>query len=144
VTKTPVDELRTVTVKFEVQNGGTWGLDCTRGIVSTQDDTYLVHDGDDFANDFTIGITVPASDQYLNIRWEAIPESSRVVPTYLKAKMYVGGAGNYIIGLDYNGGGSVATANLYDVSIVQNWNGHEGHTDYNSDWNHAYNNSIPD
>jgi len=120
-------------VKFEVQNGG-WGLSFTRGIVSTQDDTYLVRDEDEWANDFTIGITVPASDEYLNIRWLGTDiNSSR---TFLRAKMPVGGAGKYTIGLDYNGRGSVATSNLNTVAIDATYS--------SEDWTNSWNKAIWD
>jgi len=50
---------KTIRVKFEVKNGGDLLLG-SEGIISTQDDTYLVRDHDAFANDFTI--TIPKSD----------------------------------------------------------------------------------
>jgi len=137
---------KTIKVKFEVQNGG-GGLWGTEGIVSTQDDTYLVRDSDEYANDFTISITVPASDQYLNIRWraseyEVSAANTTKARTYVTAKMPVSGAGNYTIGLDYNGIGEVATTNLYDVQVGWNYNKDNGipteqFTEFQNAWNRA-------
>jgi len=139
---------KTIDVKFEVENGG-GGLWYSAGIVSTQDDTYLVYDSDCYASDFTITITVPASDQYLNIRWAAkeyefLTDNSKKM-TFVTAKMPVSVAGNYTIGLDYNGIGSVATSNLNDVHIVTNYNMDSGaNADQNADWRNAVSRSIPD
>jgi len=112
---------KTVKVKFEVKNGGS-----NAGIVSTQDDSYLVYGRDIFnaGNDYTITITVPASDEYLNIRWKGLG-AFLVDNTYLKAKMK---AESGTITLDYNGVGKVATKNLYDVYVT---------TTYSQDWEDA-------
>jgi len=104
---------KTIKVKFIVRNGG-GGLINSRGIVSSQEDKCAVYDYDDFANDFHITVTVPASDRYLNIRWKAFQIWG--LQTFVKAKIVVGGGGNYSITLDYNDGGEVATDNLYDVT----------------------------
>jgi len=103
-----------IKVKFEVKNGGVWGLVWSYGIVSTQDDSYLVYDWDVCANDFYITITVPASDEYLNIRWKG---NEGGFSTYVRAKMK---AESGTITLDYNGNagsGKVATKNLHDVKV---------------------------
>jgi len=113
-----------INVKFEVLNGGR-GLGSTEGIVTNQGDSHGVGDYGTCANDFTITITVPASDEYLNIRWRA--EDFWFASTYVKAKMrlpaFVAGAAgsvvNYTITLDYNGRGKVAVKNLYDVSVAK-------------------------
>jgi len=104
---------KTIKVKFIVKNGG-GGLINSRGIVSSQEDKCAVYDYDDFANDFHITVTVPASDRYLNIRWKAYELWG--LQTFVKAKMVVAADGNYSITLDYNDGGEVATDNLYDVT----------------------------
>jgi len=98
-----------IKVKFKVKNGG-FGLWLSKGIVSTQDDNYLVLNEASFANDFTITITAPESDEYLNIRWFCL--DPRYMETVLKAKMKPESG---TITLDYNGGNKVETKNLYDV-----------------------------
>jgi len=122
---------RTINVKFEILNGG-WGLINSRGIVSKQDDSYLVSGEPDFASgyfasaDFTISIIVPASEKYLNIRWKATDIWWRC--TYLKAGLQlVDGNGSYTVVLDYNGRGNVATKNLSDVSVNTNDAGNDFH-----------------
>jgi len=109
---------KTIKVKFEVLNGG-GGLFRNGGSVSTQDDSCLVKDGKAFSRDFTIKITVPASDEYLNVRWQG--DDCWQPDTYVKAKMK---AKSGTITLDYNGPGKVATKNLYDVSITTESTGH--------------------
>jgi len=104
-----------IKVKFNVKNGGS-SLMRSDGIVSTQDDSYLVCDWDAFANDFDITITVPASDEYLNIRWKGLDFWGN--GTYVKAKMKPESG---TITLDYNGKGKVATKNLYDVRVDGIW-----------------------
>jgi len=106
-----------IKVKFEVGNGGL-GLYKSAGIVSTQDDSYLVYDSNIFSWDFTITITVPANDEYLNIRWKGF-EGLRL-HTFVKAKMK---AESGTITLKYNGYKKVVTNNLYDVRI-DGWDGH--------------------
>jgi len=121
---------KTVKVKFEVKNGGP-GLWFSEGIVSTQDDSYLVFDRNDFAGDFTIGITVPANDQYLNIRWFAEDFFKRY--TYLKARLNFDFDSSKTITLDYNGPRKVAVKNLYDVRIDdRSIDGHN--TELAADW----------
>jgi len=88
----------------------------SEGIVSAQDDSYLVHDKAAFSGDFTITIPVPAGDEYLNVRWMC---NDWGYNTYLKAKMK---AESSTVTLDYNGldyssRGKVATKNLYDVDL---------------------------
>jgi len=113
---------KTIKVKFEVKNGG-WGLWKSFGIVSTAADSHLVYDRNLFANDYTITITAPENDPYLNIRWKGVEENlGKPRYTYCKAKMKVESG---TITLDYNGVGKVATKNLYDVSVTtyseQDW-----------------------
>jgi len=115
-----------------VQNGGS-GLGNTAGVVSTQADDYKIRGGTSGAEDYWIDLTVPASDQYLNIRWQAVPWDVFHTDTFLKAKLAISGAGKYIIGIDYNGVGNVATTNLYDVTVTSG--------DYNEDWYNAYDNA---
>jgi len=116
----PADQAasKKIKVKFQVLNGG-MGLWWTQGIVSTEDDNFLVYDSGIYACDFYITLDAPAGDKYLNIRWRAYDTSARVY--YLKAKMKVAGAGNYTITLDYNhsifsSSWSIVTKNLYDVT----------------------------
>jgi len=108
---------RIIKVKFDVKNGG-YGLWASYGIVSTQDDSYLVYDHDVGANDFDIAIPVPVSDEYLNIRWKGTDSLQR--DTYLKAKMK---AESGTITVDYNGKGKVSTKNLYDAGSSSDWKG---------------------
>jgi len=96
---------KTIDVKFEVENGGA-GLLCSDGIVSTQDDSDLVYDGDIFANDFTITIAVPVDDEYLNIRW--VGQEANYL-TYIQGKLPVAGAGKYTIKINYNGVGNIGS-----------------------------------
>jgi len=102
-----------VKVKFEVKNGG-YGLLKSGGIVSAQDDSYLVYNNASYANDFTIKIMIPSGDEYVNIRWKG--EDWISPETYVKAKMKIHKSdGAYIIVIDYNGFAKVATEYLYDV-----------------------------
>jgi len=105
-----------IKVKFEVLQGG-GGICKNAGIVSTQDDSYLVYNQKPASRDFTITITVPASDEYLNVRWWG--DDFWLPNTCIKAKMKPESG---TITLDYNGfsGGypKVATKNLYDVSVT--------------------------
>jgi len=119
---------RTIKVKFEVLNGG-YGLLNSYGIVSTQDDGYLVYDHDTCANDFTITIPVPPEDEYLNIRWKGTDIWH--CDTCVNAKMK---AESGTITLDYNGHKKVATKNLYDVRT--------GNFPY--DWKSAENRAVSD
>jgi len=104
---------KTIKVKFEVLNGGA-GLWLNAGIVSTQDDSYLVFNKNSASKDFTITIAVPASDEYLNVRWWG-NNFWLFSDTYLKAKMKPESG---TITVDYNGRGKAATKNLYDVSVT--------------------------
>jgi len=108
--------VRKIRVKFRVLNGG-WGLYDTRGIASTEDDSYLEMNTGDWAGDFHITLWwVPVSDRYLNIRWKAMDTWTDY--TYVKAKMPINSAeSEYVITLDYNGVAEVATKNLYDVRV---------------------------
>jgi len=145
VTSTPVHEsavgtiagsaaaAKRMKVKFNVKNGGYCGLLKSEGIVSTQDDNYLVYEKGVCAIDYTITITVPASDEYLNIRWRGfdfLRES-----TYVKAKMK---AESGTITLDYNGIGYVVTKNLYDVRLPC----FSGGTERYEDWDNAKKNAV--
>jgi len=103
----PVKEIK---VRFEVKNGG-MGLWSSRGIVSTQDDSHLVYNKELFANDYTIKIEVPVSDEYLNVRWMG---EEWLTDAFVKAKMK---AESGTITLDYNGRARVAVKNLYDVRV---------------------------
>jgi len=128
---------KTIKVKFEVKNGGDLLLG-SEGIISTQDDTYLVRDHDAFANDFTITITIPKSDNYVNLRWKCVSTSDD--PTYLKGKVGVSNQGGvtYKPVIDYNGPNNLSTQNIYDKEVTQ----------YDpplvNDWHDAFNRSIPD
>jgi len=124
---------KTITVKFVVKNGGS-GLVGSDGIVSTQDDSYLVRDSDFVANDFYITITIPEDNQYVNIRWKGLT----ITATNVTAKMYVGVGGNYQITLNYNGIGNVATENLWDV--VCKGNDDAAYLEFKDAWDRA----IPD
>jgi len=104
--------VRKIKVKFEVLNGG-GGLRNNYGIVSTQDDSVLVKDRGDLDRGFTITITVPAGDKYLNVRW--LGNDFWLPDTFLKAKMK---AESGTITVDYNGVGKAATKNLYDVRVA--------------------------
>jgi len=118
---------KTIKVKFEVKNGG-GGLVDNAGIVSTQDDSYLVYNEGSFSRDYTINITVPASDEYLNIRW--LGNDFWYGAYCVRAKMKPESGA---ITLDYNGPVSeVTTKNLYDVHY------RTGNTNnYYVDWTYA-------
>jgi len=123
-----------MSITFEVYNGGE-GLHYTYGIVSTQDDTYLVKESKSFATDYTITITVPTSDTYLNIRWEAQPELSG--QTYVTGKLAIGAtAESHTIILDYNGFGNIATNYLYDVKVWEQSGLYED-SSFEDAWNRA-------
>jgi len=115
-----------IKVKFEVLNGGS-GVCKHAGVISTQDDSYLVKNSNIVTRDFTITITVPASDEYLNVRWWG--DDFWLPDTYVKAKTK---AESGTITVDYNGINKVATKNLYDVKTT---------TD-SSDWNSAYKRAV--
>jgi len=126
-------DTRSITVRFDVQNGG-WGLWKTWGIVSSQDDTILATDCRDYANDYSITLKVPTSDEYVNIRWSGstylttTPEKD----TFVKGKMSLRSSKSvYFVGIDYNGAGDVETTHLYDVTVEKDWAGN------NADWNAA-------
>jgi len=107
---------KVVTVKFTVLNGGRFGLKKSQGIVSSQDNSILVWNGNICANDFTITITVPRSDEYLNIYWWGVPIWPTERDRYLKAKLEVSEYGKYYtIVIDYNGNDVVTTENLFDI-----------------------------
>jgi len=106
---------REITVRFEVLNGG-WGLTKSYGIVSTQDDSYLLINNGVSSGDYDITIPVSPGDEYLNIRWKGKTVEG---DTVLKAKMK---AESGTITVDYQGYNdimqpSVAVNNLYDVEI---------------------------
>jgi len=124
-----------IKIKFEVKNGG-WGLKNSVGIVSTQDDLYLVRDGASFASDYDITITVPASNKYLNVRWYGEDVTGA---TYVKAKFSLNPPPGDTIVLDYNGSGNVATRNLYDVRVY-----HGRSDDALIDWHDALRRSVKD
>jgi len=115
-----------IKVKFEVGNGG-WGLWGNRGIVSTQDDKYLVKDLDYGAQDFDITLDkIHDGDKYLNIRWAGsyTPVRSDFI---VKAKLALPDAPDwekstmeFSVGIDFNhdllgSGWNIKTKNLYDV-----------------------------
>jgi len=122
-----LSRLKTINIKFEVYNGG-WGLVESQCIISNEADDYLATCRSEFYYDYTGEISVPVSEKFLNIRWRAKDGLRRC--TYLKAKMRLDEyGGDYIIVLDYNGRGNVATKNLYDVSVSARYGG--------SDFNNA-------
>jgi len=129
---------KTIKVKFEVKNGG-GGLIKSGGIVSTQNDSYLVYDWDWSSYDFTIKITVPASDEYLNIRWKG--EDYFLGQVYAKAKMK---PDTGTITLDYNGFSyqkpQVAVKNLYDVQLDSCWGPQA--SPFKDDWENAKKRSV--
>jgi len=61
---------KTIKVKFNVKNGG-WGLRQSEGMISTWDDYNIVYNWGSYANDYTIWITVPEAEEWLNVRWRA-------------------------------------------------------------------------
>jgi len=128
-----------IKVKFNVKNGG-YGLVASTGLVSAQDDIYVESGGGIFAEDFTIAITVPASDEYVNIRWRSDPLIGD--HTYVKAKMKPESG---TITVDYNGYRKVAAKNLYDVR-VGGWDdsvsGGEGAVRFEEDWKDAGRRSV--
>jgi len=131
---TDPEGFRIIKVRFEVKNGE-WGLWKSEGIVSTQDDSYLIYDDGDGANDFDITIPVPLEDEYLNVRWRSIPVAGN--RTYVKAKMK---AESGTITLDYNGPGKVVTKNLYDAVVGPYY----GENNPAKDWADAKNRSVND
>jgi len=108
---------KTIKVKFEVKNGG-WGLSKSEGMLKTLDKSSVVYACNAFANDYTITITVPASDEYVWVHWKGTV--FYLQPVYVKAKMK---AVSGTITLDYNGRNDnfdhqVATKNLEVLSVV--------------------------
>jgi len=125
--------LKKIRVKFEVKNGG-FGLLSSEGIISTQDDdSYIVYDKASCASDYTITVRVPASDEYLNVRWRG-DDFMISDNTYVKAKMKPKSG---IITLDYNGYGRVATKNLYDVEVSGDFDIYNNQTWIAADWKAA-------
>jgi len=140
--------VKTLEIKFKVGNGGA-GLKNSKGIVSTQSDGYLVRDGDSTSKDFTITITVPAEDQYVNIRWYCNTMIENDL--YLVAKKYVEGNGKYVIELDYNGNSNPridTKGTLRDVRIGTGQQAVDpyvrGSPTLESDFNNAWSRAIPD
>jgi len=126
------DAVKIIKVKFDVRNGGT-GLWKSGGIVSTQDDSRLIYNEGSFSRDYTITITVPAKDEYLNIRWWG--DDFWLEGTYVKTKTK---AETGTIILDYNGCGEVATSgNLYDVRVSDTWDKRSNLTELAADWEKA-------
>jgi len=117
------------------------GISNSNGIVSTQDDSYLVYDGSPTPADFTIAIKVPADDEYLNIRWKGF-SAFFSTDIYLKAKMK---AESDFIRLDYKAPENidVATKNLYDVHIESKRKGNEAPELY-YDWENAKKRAVKD
>jgi len=112
-----------------VKNGG-WGLVWSEGIVSSEDDSILVYDMGQYANDYTITIKVTEKDKYLNVRWRGSDN------TFVKAKML---PCREMIVLDYNGKGKVATVMLYDVRVSA------GDRDgFYRDWDDAWRRGVRD
>jgi len=71
----------------------------------------LIYNDGSFSNDYTISITVPASDEYLNIRWWG---NDFWYGDYCARAKMKPESGTIIV--DYNGPNSkVTTKNLYDV-----------------------------
>jgi len=122
-----------ISIKFNVKNGGS-GITKSYGIVRS---TYeSVKDSDNFANDFTIHISVSSSDECVYIWWKGniLVES----PVYLRGSMKLDGTSKYEIVIDYNGeninGPNIATNNLYDVSYGRSWS---LSNDFDNEWGRA-------
>jgi len=103
----------TVNLKFEVLNGGA-GLMWSKAMISTQDDSHVIWDGDTLANDFYMSITVPDTDEYINVRWLGGAFFNH--ETVFKAKLDYRTA-NKILTINYNGYKKVTVKNLYDVRV---------------------------
>jgi len=105
-----------IKVKFEVKNGGI-GLWKTWGIIAAGNSGYSVRDGARFANDYTITITVPAAENYLDIYFNSQDVGN--VKGYLMARLGIKDAGKYTIVIDFNLAKadvpSFSTKNLRDV-----------------------------
>jgi len=125
---------KTINVKFEVLNGGL-GLIKSCGIVSNQDDRYLVYDGAICANDFTVTIMVPASDEYLNVRWRGNDIGQDVV---VRGKMK---AESCTVEVDFKLIGYPDTKNLYDVRRGYVTLG-DNKTEFYYDWEDAYGRAV--
>jgi len=141
-----------IAVKFEVQNGG-WGLWSTDGIVSTEDDSYLVRNHEHAgAGDYTLTLKrVHAGDKYLNIRWRGSHWGDYY---HLKAKLalpddpaWTDGTRKYTIVIDFNlnifsNKWDIKTKNLYDVRMWKFFNGEMPLL--NKDWNDAFDRAEDD
>jgi len=102
--------VKKIQVRFKVNAG----LCKNGGIVSTQDDSYLVYYPELIGSShFTIPVNVPASDEYLNIRWRCA-DWLKKDDTFVKAKMKAEGG---TVTLNYKGAGKVDAKNLYDVQV---------------------------
>jgi len=112
---TEPDGFRKIKVKFEILNGGN-GLSKSEGMVSTQDDSYVVYDIDVFANNYTIAIRVPASDEYVNVIWKGQDIFRGVF--YARGKMK---AESGTVSIDYNYF-YVTVKNLYDSETYAPFN----------------------
>jgi len=112
-----VSGTKTIKVKFNVKNGG-GGLIKSEGLVSTWDDYNIVYDHAIGANDYTLTITVPEAEEWLNVRWKA-KDAGRTKPFYVFAQME---AKSGTIMLDYNGYKDgrpvVATENLVQAEVL--------------------------
>jgi len=112
---------KTIKFRFELIRNGE-RLHGSEGIVSTQDDSDLVLYAPFFDTKACLyrNYGVPASDEYLNIRW--FGDDSIFGRIYLKAKMKAESGTITTITLDYNGWKDgkpkILTKNLYDVSVT--------------------------
>jgi len=133
-------------VKFEILNGG-WGLYSSRGIVSTEDDQYIVRRKALAANDFTITIEKShEGDEYANIRWAGqymgswygfTAKMTLLQTKGVSASPYI----KYTIKIDFNHdcfgtGWSIKTKGLYDVQTFNKKNP-EDDPDWKDAWSRA-------
>jgi len=132
----PVEAAKTIIVKFEVLS--IYGLRKSEGIVSTEDDGYLVYDHDTGDNDFTITIPVPENTKYLNIRWRCFDLSQSA--TYVKARME---AESGTVTFEHNGWNTgrpqIVTKNLDDVVVGGTYYGKDN---FGNDWEDAKNRAV--
>jgi len=116
---------KTIKIKFNVKNGGS-GLWNTEGMIATWDNSKIVYNKAICANDYTITITVPEADDWVNVYWKVWAADFFEHRFYLVA---LAEAKSGTIVLDYNGVDyhkdtkeflpKVATKNLSNVEITR-------------------------
>jgi len=121
-----------IRLKFEVINGGLFGLNWSEGIAGSQDNSRLIYGRAHGSDDYAITIIVPAGDEYLNIYWMCSDDDFTHRYYYCEARTK---AESHTITFDHNGWENgkpqLATKNLYVTGLF--WD-HKGGYKYPEAW----------